>query len=141
MYIKIKIYKNKWSHPCILATITLWAENLKMIEKTLGIEHCKIYIVFWNVWGFHSILNKIDIYSLGYFFPPAGISLWIYVYLITACKMEILERKLCPRLVKSHGTATSSWTVEIVYCSHFSRGGIFDLFLQHLMELLQSSVK
>lgn len=112
-------------HPCILAPTTLQADNLITVEETLGIEHYKKYIVVWNIWGFHSILNKIDVYSLGSFFSPAGISLWIKVYLITACTMEILGRNVCPRLVKSRGTATSSWNLEIVYCSYCRRGWIF----------------
>lgn len=55
--------------------------------------------------------------------------------------MEILGRKLCPRLVKSHGTAKSSWNVEIVDCIHLSIGKIFNPVLQHLMELFKSFVK
>lgn len=125
-------------HPCILAPTTLQAGNLIMVEETLGIEHYKKYIVVWNIWGFHSILNKIDVYSLGSFFSPAGISLWIKVYLITACTMEILGRNVCPRLVKSRGTATSSWNLEIIYYSYCRRGWIFYLIVQIFMELLQS---
>lgn len=30
-----------WSHPYIIAPATLQAENLTMIEETLGIEHYK----------------------------------------------------------------------------------------------------